>query len=454
MKTVITAIANPIINNELKKEKNIEVIGNDIQSKDGVIEILEKNIEVNYIILSDILIGEELLINLIRKINEINKNIKIIIILTNENKKEYDNLISIGVKKIFYNNKVEIKEILDIINEENDTDKLIEEINSLKKIILENKNINNIQNKEIIKEENKKNNNKEKSTEKINNKKTNKLLILNKFKILNKIKNKFYKYIPNNILKKYNKSENCEVISVLGAAGVGKSIFTVNLANSYIYSKKKILIIDFDVLNNSLHTILGLKKYSKIIREKLKNNNLINNKINIKELTIKITNKIDLISGINLLFDSKYKISSEKIYNIINELKANYEIIIIDNSAECFFDYTKNIIENSNINIFITEANLSEIKKSKNLLNIYINKWNINKNKINILFNKYNKNSIDINILKNIFSEFNILGKLNFDEKYNLIINKNGITCDNKIMKEYININKKIEEGNLTKINS
>lgn len=75
-------------------------------------------------------------------------------------------------------------------------------------------------------------------------------------------------------------------------------------------------------------------------------------------------------------------------------------------------------------------------------------------NKINILFNKYNKNSIDINILKNIFSEFNILGKLNFDEKYNLIINKNGITCDNKIMKEYININKKIEEGNLTKINS
>ncbi len=379
MKTVITAIANPIINNELKKEKNIEVIGNDIQYKDGVIEILEKNIEVNYIILSDILIGEELLINLIRKINEINKNIKIIIILTNENKKEYDNLISIGVKKIFYNNKVEIKEILDIINEENDTDKLIEEINSLKKIILENKNINNIQNKEIIKEENKKNNNKEKSTEKINNKKTNKLLILNKFKILNKIKNKFYKYIPNNILKKYNKSENCEVISVLGAAGVGKSIFTVNLANSYIYSKKKILIIDFDVLNNSLHTILGLKKYSKIIREKLKNNNLINNKINIKELTIKITNKIDLISGINLLFDSKYKISSEKIYNIINELKANYEIIIIDNSAECFFDYTKNIIENSNINIFITEANLSEIKKSKNLLNIYINKCNLKK---------------------------------------------------------------------------
>lgn len=439
MKTVMTAVANPIINEKLKNETNIQIIGNDIQYKEGVIEALEKNKEINYLILSDILIGKELLIELIKKIKIINKNIKILVILTEENKKECDNLISCGVEKIFYNN-VEIKEIVKVINEENETDKLIEEINSLKKIIIENNNKNNL-------EKNKKTQNKIKKENKLKNK----LLIFNKIKIINNIKNKIDKYLPKKLINKSNNIKS-EVISVLGPAGVGKSIFTINLANSYVYSKNKILIIDFDILNNSLHTILGLKKYSKIIREKLKNNNLINSKINIKELTIKITNKIDLISGINLLFDSKYKISSEKIYNIINELKEKYEIIIIDNSAECFFDYTKNIIENSNINIFITEANLSEIKKSKNLLNIYINKWNINKNKINILFNKFNKNSIDINILKNIFNEFNILGKLNFDDKYNLIINKNGITCDNKIMKEYVNINKKIEEENLTKI--
>lgn len=434
MKTVITAIANPIINEKLKKENKIKVIGNDIQYQEGVIETLEKNKEINYIILSDILIGKDTLLNLIKKINLINKNIKILVILTNENKKEYNDLISCGVQKIFYNNKVEIKEIVEIINKENDTDKLLEEINSLKKIILENND------KKIINKKDEKEN-----KEKVN-KTTDKTFILKRINIFNKFKNKFLNYIPKNEQKNKKENRKCEVISILGAAGVGKSIFAINLANSYVYSKNKILIIDFDVLNNSLHTILGLKKYSKIIREKLKNNNLINSKINIKELVIKITNKIDLISGINLLFDSKYKISSEKIFNIINELKNNYDVIIIDNSAECFFDYTKNIIENSNINIFITEANLSEIKKSKNLLNMYVNKWNINKNKINILFNKYNKNSIDINILKNVFYEFNILGKLNFDEKYNLIINRNGINCDNKIAKEYLNINKKIED--------
>lgn len=70
-----------------------------------------------------------------------------------------------------------------------------------------------------------------------------------------------------------------------------------------------------------------------------------------------------------------------------------------------FFDYTKEIIKNSNLNIFILEANLLEIKKAKNLLNIYINNWEIPQENINILFNKYNENSIDISILKKFFQD-------------------------------------------------
>ena len=53
---------------------------------------------------------------------------------------------------------------------------------------------------------------------------------------------------------------------------MGKSIFTINLANSLSNSKNKILIIDFDILNNSLHTILGIKKYSKKINFVISNN--------------------------------------------------------------------------------------------------------------------------------------------------------------------------------------
>lgn len=424
MKKIITALASPEVNIELKKYKNIEIIGNDIQYQEGVIETLEKNSQIDYIILSAILEGKYEIYTFVKKIKMINPKIKIILILEKENSENTEKLILSGVSHIFYNN-AEIKDILKIINnnKENENEELKEELQEIKKLLLEN---NKKDNKITLK--------------------NNKNLLKNKQKIFIKF-NKYIKILKNKLfINKEKNKRNSEIISVLGTAGVGKSVFTVNLANSYIFSKNKILIIDFDILNNSLHTILGIKKYSKKIREKLKNNNLINNKINIEELIIKVTNKIDLISGINLIFDSKYKISSEKISDILKELKNKYDVIIIDTSSECFFDYTKNIIENSNINIFIAEANLSELKKSRNLLDLYINKWKIDKKKINILFNKYNKNSIYMEILKNIFHDFNILGKLDFNDNYNLIINKNGKNINKKIAKEYLNINNKLNK--------
>lgn len=81
-----------------------------------------------------------------------------------------------------------------------------------------------------------------------------------------------------------------------------------------------------------------------------------------------------------------------------------------------------------------------EIQKSKNILKIYKEEWDIDNNKINILFNKFNKNSIDINILKIIFSEYNIIGKIDINNKYNLIINKNANKIDKNIKKEYLKI--------------
>ena len=405
MKKIITAIGNEILNKKLKKENDFEVIIEDIQYKEGIIEYLEKENNIDILIISELLPGNIELKELIEKIKNINSNIEIIIFLENKNTELENYLYAKGIYNIFYNNQIEIEEIIKIINNKN-----IEINNELKEI------------KQMLLE---------KQKNKVNNKKI----------ILNKLINVFNKK------QKYDLKEE-KIISVTGTNGVGKSIFTINLANSLSNSKNKILIIDFDILNNSLHTILGIKKYSQKIRNKIKNNNLLK-EIKIEELIIKINSKIDLVSGINLLFDSKYKISSEKVKNILSKLKEKYEIIIIDTSSECFFDYTKEIIKNSNLNIFILEANLLEIKKAKNLLNIYINNWEIPQESINILFNKYNENSIDLSILKKIFSEFNILGKLSFNPQYNLIINKNNINKLNTILKnEHLKINR-----NLLKIN-
>jgi len=66
-----------------------------------------------------------------------------------------------------------------------------------------------------------------------------------------------------------------------------------------------------------------------------------------------------------------------------------------------------------------------ELSKSKKLLDIYVNNWNINRNKINIIFNKFNKNSIDLNILKEIYDEYVVLGTIKNNENFNLLINSN-----------------------------
>mgnify|MGYP002607016895 FL=1 len=392
MKKIITSLAEPQLNNELKKEKDFIVIGKDIQYQEGVIEILETEKEVDFLIISEALPGNEKIENLIEKIKQINNEVNIVIILENKKEELEKNLYSKNVYLILYN-KIEIKEIIKLIKnkKEDENEKIKKEINDLKKIIIEQNSKNKQNKKQKIKE-----------------------------------------------VKELNSQK--EIICILGSGGVGKSIFTVNLAKSLIYSKKKILIIDFDILNNSLHTILGVKKYSERISKKIKENNLIKDKIGLKELKIKINKRIDLISGINLLFDSKYKINNIQFNNLFNDVKKFYDVIIIDTSSECFFNYTKDIIKKSNINIFIVEPNLLEIQKSKNILKIYKEEWNIDNNKINILFNKFNKNSIDINILKIIFSEYNIIGKIDINNKYNLIINKNANKIDKNIKKEYLKI--------------
>lgn len=390
MINIITALADYEINEKIKKEKEINILTKDIQYEEGIFEFLKINKKIDYLILGENLLRKNNLKDIIEKTKQKNKNIKIILILGKEleeiknNKNFYKN----NINKIYYKKEININEIICYIK-------------------------NNINIKENFKNE----------------------------KSLNQI------FLKNNLnLNQKKFSNNKKIISVTGAGGVGKSIITLNLVNILKEKNNKILIVDFDILNNSLHTILGVNKYSQKIKDNLQKNKLNENKINIKDLIIKINKKVDLISGINLLFDSKYKISSEKINFIFEQLKKYYDIIIVDTSSECFFDYTKNILKNSNIILFLLESNLLEIKKSNNLLKIYTEDWKIEKQKINIIINKYNENSVDDKIIKNIFSEYKILGKIKLNKKYNILINKNykENIFTKKIKKEYENISNEI----------
>lgn len=143
MKKIITAVNNPNLHDELKNENNIKIIGRDIQYREGILELLENDTEINYIIIDEKIPGEIELNKLIEKIIEKNKKIKIIILIKKENRNKI-NLKNKNLIKIYYEKEINLYKLKNYNNLEN-----LSEENNIKNNI-KNKLINNKNKSKII----------------------------------------------------------------------------------------------------------------------------------------------------------------------------------------------------------------------------------------------------------------------------------------------------------------
>lgn len=177
---------------------------------------------------------------------------------------------------------------------------------------------------------------------------------------------------------------------------------------------KKILIIE---INSKTQDI-------KILKNKKNNNDPKNNIENIYEKFYNEKKQEDEIVEIKKtlhLFSTNGEEKSEiEILKQIKMWKENYDVIIID-----IEEYFTSIFEEIDKIIFLTEANILQIKKSKTYLEENIKNYKIDQDKINIVFNKTTKDAFSINILKNALKEYNLLGKVNNINNCNLLINHN-----------------------------
>lgn len=374
MKKIITATGNIELFNELENNDQIKLVCNDIIYKEGIIEKLEEDNNIDFIIINEIIPGNIDINELIYLIKLKNKKIKIILISEEECN---------GVD--YYLNKINYEKIINII---------------------------------------------------LNNKINNNFIIFDNYKKIekNKINNK-NNYFENNLNNILENKKIGKIISVIGTGGIGKSIFSISYAKEI--KNKKILIVDFDLMNNTTQLLLDTNSFIS------NNNEKINN---YSDLIKKTKYDIDVISGINFLINNEEE-NINNINNFINYIKNYYEIIIFDTTNELLNNYLEKILLNSDEIIFISGANILEIKKSISLLEKYCIDWNIEKRKINIVFNKYTKQSVDEEIIKNIFSEFNVIGKIKNTDFIDNMVNSNNIKI-NKIKKEINKIKKKLESTN------
>lgn len=382
IKKIITAIGTNELNKKIRENKIYEVIGNDIPYQDGVLDILKGNSEINILILSEIIPGEYEIKNFIIEIKKLNPYIELIVFIKEENQELNNFLIGNGINRVYVDGENTLEEILNDIYFINNETNLNLEIEKLKEII------------------------KEKT-----------------------IENTSKKIIKKNIKEKDLKISKS--IAITGYFGSGKSLFTSLLAKTANKLNLKTLIIDFDILNNSISTLFNISNYNK---SKFYDN--------IEQYIIKINNNISIFNGVDILFNEDNKINFNKIKEIIEKFKEKYNLILFDTSSEINLKYVKTALVNVQKIIFLIEPNLIELKKSKELLEVYLEDWEIPKYKFNIVLNKVNVNSIDTEIINNIFSQIKIIGKINLSRNYTALANNTNFKFMN--LKDYEKIIRKV----------
>lgn len=313
MINIVTALNNEKINKELNKIQNINIISKDIQYKEGIIELLEKNNNVQYIIINENISGQIKIEQLIKNIKIKNKKTNIIMVL-NKKEKIKENYLTENKIKYIYIEELNIKKILNIIFLKNNIIAIMGNEGSGKTITtLILSEILSKNNKVLIIEDNIKNNSiiklyKKDEKNKIIKIKNNlyvfniKKILINKRKIkiniikeINEIKNN-YDYIfidTQNItsLKIYEEIIN-NIIYILNS-----NILEFNKIKNIIYKKNNIKIILNNYNENSIseEVIKNIFNNKIIILEKIKYNKnynkIINNNMNIYYLDKETKNK-------------------------------------------------------------------------------------------------------------------------------------------------------------------
>ena len=144
MKRVITAVNNKKIIEKISKNKNFKIIFNNLEYREGILEVIEKIKNIDVIIISELIPGEISIEELIKKIRKINKKIEIIFILNKNDLEKINKLKELKINKIYIEDKnnEKIKNKINILKINNE--KIKNKINIIKK------NTKKTKNKKII----------------------------------------------------------------------------------------------------------------------------------------------------------------------------------------------------------------------------------------------------------------------------------------------------------------
>lgn len=310
MKNIIIAMNNNYLINKINNYKGISY--KNLQYREAILEILEKNKNIDLIFIDEKIPGEINIEKLIEKIKLINNKINIIFFLDKENNQKINKLKKLGVENIYINNKINIEKV-----------------------------INN-----LLKKENKNNN--------IKNNKLN-----------NEINNKLERIIKNKLNKKESDKLKNKIITIEGKPKSGKTTITMLIINYLIIKNKKILLINLNKKTEKhYYKILKLNKKSNLEKNNYNSENKkqINNKSKCEE--IRVNKNLIFINEFQKIIENK---TTEKLNKFFNKYTKEYDYIIFDIGDRSNNNYKKQIIKNSDKNLVVINSDILDNKELKKI---------------------------------------------------------------------------------------
>ena len=206
-----------------------------------------------------------------------------------------------------------------------------------------------------------------------------------------------------------------KILITSGKGGVGKTTICVNLGNILADKGNKVLLVDADFGLNNLDIVMGVE--SKVIYDLY---DIINGRCRPIQAIISAPDNNNLfilpaskdIKGINL--------SVNILSNVIKELDANYDYILIDSPAgiEKGFVRTLNITKEA---VIVTSPHISSIRDADKIINIL---RNVGFNELSLVVNRIrgdqllNKESLSIDFIEE-YMGVSIIGCIPEDDEIN-----------------------------------
>ena len=178
------------------------------------------------------------------------------------------------------------------------------------------------------------------------------------------------------------------IVITSGKGGVGKTTTTANIGTGLALAGKKVVVIDLDIGLRNLDIVLGLE--SKIIYDIV---DVVKGNCDIRKALIKDKR----FSGLFLLPSSQIKdktaVTPEEVKTLCNELKKDFDYILIDCPAGIEQGF-KNAIAGADRAIIISTPEVSSVRDSDRVIGLLESE---EKTDNMLIINRYNTNLVNKN---------------------------------------------------------